>query len=69
MDDQATCKAIFVKEFHWHRPKSPLGFAAKPGDAPQSFPRDFIDAAIKCGAAVAVPKAKSGRGSAPKSGE
>lgn len=51
----APTKAVFSAVFHWSRPKSRYGFAAQPGDEPQSFPRDFIDAAIKAGVAQAVP--------------
>lgn len=48
----ANTKAIFHREFHWNRPRSPLGFGAKPRAEPQSFPRDFIEAAVKAGAAT-----------------
>lgn len=52
----AITKAIFLREFHWSRPNSPLGFGARPSPEPQSFPRDFIEAAIKAGAAIPAPK-------------
>lgn len=53
-------KAIFLREFHWGRPNSPLGFGAKASPEPQDFPRDFIAAAIKAGAAVPVkPRRKT----------
>lgn len=51
----ALTKAIFTAEFHWSRPSSPLGFGAKASPEPQSFPRDFIAAAIAAGRAVPVP--------------
>lgn len=49
-------KAIFLREFHWSRPDSPLGFGARPSPKPQSFPRDFIAAAVLAGAAIEPPK-------------
>lgn len=49
-------KAVFVREFHWSRPNSPLGFGAKASPDVQAFPRDFIEAAITAGAAVPVIK-------------
>lgn len=49
-------KAIFVREFHWSRPGTRYGFGACPSSEPQSFPRDFIAAAIKAGAALPVPR-------------
>lgn len=48
-------RAVFVREFHWGRPGSNIGFGAFAKDEPQTFPRDFIAAAIKAGAAVPVP--------------
>lgn len=53
---EALTKAIFLREFHWSRPNSPLGFGAKASQEPQSFPRDFIEAAIRAGAAIPVRK-------------
>ncbi|MEI4470924.1 hypothetical protein [Frigidibacter sp. MR17.24] len=47
-------KAIFTREFHWKRPHSPLGFGAKAKPEPQQFPEDFIQAAVKAGAATLV---------------
>ena len=47
-------KAVFTAEFHWGREKSNIGFAAYPKPEPQTFPRDFIDAAIAAGAAKKV---------------
>lgn len=52
----ALTKAIFTREFHWSRPRSPLGYGAKASPDPQTFPRDFIEAAIKAGAAIPVAK-------------
>lgn len=57
-------KAVFTREFHWSRDKG-LGFGAKPSIQPQSFPRDFIAAAVAAGAATEVPqkrKAAAGDG-------
>lgn len=47
-------KAIFKHEFHWGREKENIGFAAYPSEEPQTFPRDFIEAAVKAGAATEV---------------
>jgi hypothetical protein len=55
MSEESLTKAVFVREFHWGRPGANIGFGAVASDAPKSFPRDFIAAAIKAGAAVAVP--------------
>jgi hypothetical protein len=59
-------KAVFVREFHWGRLKGRIGFAAKASPAPQSFPRDFIAAAIAAGAAVPVEKPAARRGKTPR---
>lgn len=61
-------KAIFTREFHWSRPNSPLGFGARPSPEPQTFPRDFIDAAIRAGAAQAVPQTRSARSAEDEEG-
>jgi len=47
----AGTKAVFVAEFHWKRPGSRIGFGALPSPEIQQFPRDFIAAAIRAGAA------------------
>lgn len=60
----ALTKAIFTAEFHWSRPNSPLGFGAKASPEPQSFPRDFIAAAIAAGRAVPVPAPAALKGKA-----
>lgn len=52
-------RAVFLREFHWQRPASPIGFGAKALTKPQSFPRDFIAAALRAGAAVAAPRKPS----------
>jgi hypothetical protein len=52
-------KAVFSQVFHWSRPQSPVGFAAFPSPAVQTFPHDFIEAAIAAGAAVATPDRKA----------
>ncbi len=61
-----TTKAVFIREFHWGRPKTRIGFGAKPSAEPQSFPRDFIAAAIAAGAAVPVEKPAARRGKTPR---
>lgn len=54
-------KAIFIREFHWTRPRG-LGFGARPSPEPQAFPQDFIDAAIAAGAALPpAPKPEARR--------
>lgn len=55
-------KAIFTREFHWRRDMR-LGFGAKASPEPQSFPRDFIAAAVAAGAATEVPQRRD-----PKAG-
>lgn len=58
--------AIFHKEVHWSRPKSALGFHAKPKPEPQQFPHDFIEHAVLTGRATrAKPPARK---STPKRG-
>lgn len=62
-------KAIFTREFHWMRPDFSLGFGAMPDEKPQTFPHDFIEAAIAAGAAKAVtsdPETKAAGPAAPK---
>lgn len=43
--------AVFHREFNWNRPGSPYAFQAFARAAPQQKPQDFIDAAVKAGAA------------------
>ena len=43
--------AIFTREFNWHRPGSKISFNAKADGAPKCRPHDFIEAAVKAGAA------------------
>lgn len=57
----SACKAVFLREFHWDRPKGPIGFGAKASPQPQTFPRDFIAAAIRAGAAVPAQPARRGK--------
>lgn len=52
-------KAIFTGEFHYSSRKTNAGWSAYPSEEPQSFPREFIAAAIKAGMAHAVPPKKS----------
>lgn len=46
--------AIFNEEFNFSRPKSRFSFNVKPDAAPQSWPHDVIDAAVKAGKAERV---------------
>ena len=48
-------KAVFHREFHLRSKLWPGGWGAKPGPQVQSFPREFIDAAVARGAATRVP--------------
>lgn len=49
-------KAIFTREFHYTRSAPPrLGWGATPSPEPQLFPREFIQAAVRAGAATLVP--------------
>lgn len=59
-------KAVFLREYHWGRPNSRIGFGAKASPEAQSFPRDFIAAAIAAGAAVPVEKPAARRGQTPR---
>lgn len=56
MEDMAW--AIFTNECNLsgalRRPPSAIGFGAKPSSEPQQFPRDFIDYAVRAGAAKEV---------------
>jgi len=65
MPSEAT-KAIFLRAFNWGRPKSRISFGAKASPDPQSFPRDFIAAAIAAGVAVPVEKPAARRGKTPR---
>ena len=53
--------AIFTREFNWHRPGSKVSFNAKAGL--QQRTHDFIEAAVKAGAAqhVASPNRELAR--------
>ncbi len=62
-------KAIFVREFHWSRPGARYGFGARPAPEPQSFPRDFIAAAIEAGAARPVTRKSLAARAAPTTKE
>jgi len=50
--------AVFNRDFHMNFPKEGFGFGAVANSTPQSFPREFIDAAVKAGAAARTPKKK-----------
>lgn len=54
-------KAIFHHDFHWGRKKSNIGFAAYASPNPQTFPRDFIEAAIKANCATKHPNKRKVR--------
>jgi hypothetical protein len=54
-------RAVFHQIFHWSRPRSPFGFAAYPKVEVQTFPRDFIAAAVRAGAATEVPHRAAGK--------
>jgi len=47
-------KAIFTHDFHWSRPGVNIGFAARAGKEPQTWPADFIAAAVEAGAATEI---------------
>jgi hypothetical protein len=51
-------KAIFTREFHYSSRKKNVGWSAYPSGKPQSFPSEFIDAAIEAGCAEAAPAPK-----------
>lgn len=58
-------KAIFTGEFHYSSRTRNAGWSAYPKGEPQTFPQEFIDAAVKAGKAELVPprgasKAKEG---------
>lgn len=47
--------AIFNRRFNWKRPRSIYSFRAEASAEPQERPQDFIDAAVRAGAAEQVP--------------
>lgn len=47
-------KAIFTKEFHYSSRTRNAGWSAYPSKTPQTFPREFIEAAIAAGCAEPV---------------
>jgi hypothetical protein len=51
--------AIFYRDFSWARPHSVFMFRAGPAPVPQERPSDFIEAAVKAGAAEKVPSPTS----------
>lgn len=55
-------RAIFHKPFSFSSRKSNAGWAIKASTAPQSWPREVVEAAIAAGCATKTPKntAKSG---------
>lgn len=48
-------KAIFNKDFGYSSPTRNAGWSAQAGPDPQTFPREFIDAAVAAGVAEIVP--------------
>lgn len=56
-EDMSVNRAVFTKNFGTpSSPGNPVGFHAFASEEPQSFPRRFIEAAIKAGRAQPVPK-------------
>ena len=55
-DDTSVVRAIFTGEFHFTSLKRNAGWSAYPSPEPQTFPREFITAAIAAGRAQAVPR-------------
>ncbi|MCV2877610.1 hypothetical protein OE699_01990 [Sedimentimonas flavescens] len=49
-------KAIFTGEFHYTSMTRNAGWSAYPSPKPQTFPREFIEAAIAKGRAKPVPR-------------
>lgn len=47
-------KAVFSGEFLYSSRKRNAGWSAYPGDEPQYFPREMIDAAVAAGRATEV---------------
>lgn len=63
-------KAIFTGEFHYSSRKTNAGWSAFPKPDPQSFPREFIDAAVAAGRATEVlPKRAETATKGRKSGD
>lgn len=54
-------EAIFEREFDYSSRAENAGWAAKPSPEPQTFPREFIDAAVKAGAATEVKPTTKGQ--------
>ena len=52
-------KAIFHKDFNYSSRTRNAGWSAKASGKPQSFPREFIDAAVKAGVAEVVEPKRS----------
>jgi hypothetical protein len=53
-------KAIFDREFHYSSRTRNAGWSASPSPDPQTFPREFIDAAVSAGAATEVKPTRKG---------
>ena len=53
-----TTRAVFTREFNYTSRIRNAGWCAKPSPKPQSFPREFIAAAISVGCAEAYEPKK-----------
>lgn len=53
-------KAIFEREFHYSSRTTNAGWSAEPSPDPQTFPREFIDAAVNAGAVTEVKPTRKG---------
>lgn len=54
-------KAVFTKEFHYTSRTRNAGWSAYPDEKPQTFPREFIEAAIAAGCAEPEPAKKASK--------
>lgn len=58
--DTDMARAIFTKDFHYTSRQRNAGWSARTAPDPQSFPREFIDAAVAAGCAeIAPPKRRA----------
>ena len=53
-------EAIFDREFGYSSRTTNAGWSAKPSPNPQTFPAEFIDAAVKAGVATEVKPTPKG---------
>ncbi|EBA18399.1 hypothetical protein RSK20926_11789 [Roseobacter sp. SK209-2-6] len=54
-------QAIFNEPFNYSSRTRNAGWSAKPGPEPQTYPQEFIDAAISAGVAEPVKPARKGQ--------